>query len=171
MCDHPGFRPVRAPWSPSSSTRSCATRPPRYPRSPFSVRFRRLFPLAFAVSRAVVPPPLGYRAQAQASLLCFLLANAVVTRRRVQVYTLPLSVPGLAQCPLAAYHLRQAPIVVQEGSRSFQSVGVPGLLRHLFNRGPAAILASAFARASLAVRFRLATPRPNYGPSTHVTPV
>jgi len=59
-----------------------------------------------------------------ATLLSF--ANGVVTRRRVQVYTLPLSAPGSLSAPWPPTFLRQAPITAEESRSS--CVGWPSCL-------------------------------------------
>lgn len=118
-------------------------------RFSFSVQFRRLFP---PLSRSPKPSASASRLPNTGTSLATLLsfANAVVTRRRVQVYTLPLSAPGSLSAPWPPSILRQAPIAV-EHSRLFERRLTPGYPRNLFNPGPAAISALAFTRLSFAV--------------------
>lgn len=96
-----------------------------------------------------------------ATLLSF--ANGVVTRRRVQVYTLPLSAPGSLSAPWPPTFLRQAPITAED-SRFFVR-RLTELPRDLFNLGPAAISSVAFASASLRRRASVSRlPGLRYGP-------
>jgi len=158
MCEHHNFRPVRAPWSPSSRYQDLAPLVThvnreflfRFSSGGFFLRFRGLPKPSASASRL---PNTG---TSLATLLSF--ANAVVTRRRVQVYTLPLSAPGSLSAPWPPSILRQAPIAV-EHSRLFLTSATPSYLgtfstrvRRQFRRW----LSPGFPLPS---RFRLATPR------------
>lgn len=92
-----------------------------------------------------------------ATLLSF--ANGVVTRRRVQVNTLPLSAPGSLSAPWPPSFLRQAPITAEDSRsfvrRSFRITPGP------FQLGSGGDFVGRFRfRFPTPSSFRLATPRP-----------
>lgn len=123
-----------------------------------SVRFRRLFlPLSRFPKPSASASRLPNAGTSLATLLSF--ANAVVTRRRVQVYTLPLSAPGSLSAPWPPTFLRQAPIAV-EHSRLLErrsSRIASGTFSTRVRRQFRLWLSPGFPLPS---RFRLATPRP-----------
>lgn len=104
----PGRRPP--------DTRTLRHRSTALLRYSFSVRFRRLFlPLSRFPKPSASASRLPNTGTSLATLLSF--ANAVVTRRRVQVYTLPLSAPGSLSAPWP-------PTIPAPGSHS--SRNIPG---------------------------------------------
>jgi hypothetical protein len=121
MCEHRNFRPVRAPWSPSPCTRSLHRCPLRCRSFLFRFgsggRFHRSRGFPDRPASASRLPNAG---TSHATLLSF--ANALVTRRRVQVYTLPLSAPGSLSAPWPPSTSTRLPSIAERSRSSLASV-------------------------------------------------
>jgi len=90
--------PIRAPWPPSSSTRISYHSALRVATGPFRVRFGRPFPRLSSFSKPSTS--VSRLANTDASLATLLtIAHAVVTRRRAEVCTLPLSLLAVSEPP------------------------------------------------------------------------